>query len=241
VIEQEQSPETPPTPSGSEVVLSRRQFFSVSLIGGSALGTIGLVYTPGVSEELAKKLRDKPVLDRLRDEALVNRRNGISTAIETVIMWAGNMALADVLDRTSIKHGGHAGDGEYYAEQVEKAPMKTYLQNNMVIPVIEEMIFRLLPSAFFRDGKAPDTSLRWNVGLTSAALFSLMHNFSMPKPGKIAIHLDSLPLEQMVLGAYCWYAQRKGGFFHATAAHVAYNNLCMHYPDILGTRDREEK
>ena len=51
----------------------------------------------------------------------------------------------------------------------------------------------------------------------------------MNKPSKIRIHLNSLPLEQMILGAYCWYAQRKGGFFHAAGAHVLYNNLCAAY------------
>jgi hypothetical protein len=210
------------------ITMSRRGFMFGSVVGGTVLTWLALSRTK-LQYEIVDKLEKQSLIERLRSEALSNRRNGIRTAVEAIVVWASNVAIGEIADRLKVSHGGHAGDGPLYDEQLEEAPYRTYARDNFLIPIIEEAIFRLLPSAFFSEETPPNVKLHWKVGLASTAVFSAIHNFSKPEHDKIRIHLDSLPLEQMVLGAYCWYAQRRGGFMHAAGAHVLYNNLCEAY------------
>ncbi|HIF33627.1 MAG TPA: CPBP family intramembrane metalloprotease [Planctomycetes bacterium] len=220
---------TEPEQGGArQITVSRRGFIVGSVFGGSALTLLMLTRTQLLSR-MVDKLEKRSLLERLRSEALSNRRNGIRTAVEALVVWATNIGVGEIADRLKVSHGGHAADGPLYDEQLEEAPYATYARDNFLIPIIEEAIFRLLPSAFFSEEKSPNVKLHWKTGLASTAIFSAIHNFSKPEHNKIRIHLDSLPLEQMVLGAYCWYAQRRGGFIHAAGAHVLYNNLCEAY------------
>lgn len=208
--------------------MSRRSFMVGSIVGGTGLAWLVLSQTR-VRDEMMRRLNRKSLTERLKSEAVSHRRSGIRTAVETIVVWAGNIGIGEIADRMNVSHGGHAADGDFYEEQYEESPYVVLARDNFLIPVIEEAIFRLLPSAFFTEEKGPDIRLHWKTGLTSTLIFAAIHNFSKPEADKICVHLDSLPLEQLVLGAYCWYAQRYGGFVHAAGAHVAYNNLCEAY------------
>ncbi len=186
---------------------------------------LAVLTRPSVQKFVFEKLGTEPFPNRVKAEATANHRSLLRTAIETVGVFFTNVFLGKLLDRAGVDHGGHAADGEFYEEQLEAAPVSIYVRDNVVIPAIEESVFRLLPSAFF----SSDRDLHWGTGLASAALFASVHNVSKPEADKITIHLDSLPTEQFVLGCYCWWAQRRGGFIHSAGSHILYNNLCEAY------------
>jgi hypothetical protein len=211
-----------------EIEVSRRAFMTTAIAGGGS-AIIGALSIPRVREEVDARLDRMSIQQRLSSEALSHRRSALTTAIQSIVMWVGNMTVSELLSKTKLEHGGHAGDGQLYGEQMETRPVKTYLRDNFLIPVVEEMLFRLLPSSLFAEEKPPQVKLHWEVGIASTLVFGMVHNFSKQRPDAITIHLKSLPLEQLIMGSYCWYAQRKGGFFHAAGAHVLYNNLCALY------------
>jgi hypothetical protein len=211
-----------------EVTMSRRNFLVGTIAGGTAVGWLVLSQT-NLDQEIGERLAKKSLVERVKSEAMSHRRSGIRTAVESIVVWAANIGMGAVADKLKVEHGGHAADGEFYEEQLEESPYAIYARDNWLIPVIEEAIFRLLPSSLFSEEVSPNVQLHWKTGLASTVVFAAIHNFSKPEADKIRLHLDSLPLEQLVLGAYCWYAQRRGGFIHAAGAHDLYNNLCELY------------
>lgn len=216
-----------PSKNPRELTISRRSFIVGTVVGGTAAG-MAVVTSTAVQDFLFRKLNQRPLLKRIAKEATSNRRSAFWTVVETLGTWIFNVAIGYFADRIGVDHGGHAADGDLYAEQLQESPVQLYLRDNIAIPVVEEAIFRLLPSAFFSDEVDP-LNMRWGTGIASATLFAAVHNFSKPEADRITLHLDSIPVEQFVLGVYCWHAQRRGGFRHAAGAHVLYNNLCEAY------------
>ncbi|MDG2103273.1 MAG: lysostaphin resistance A-like protein [Pirellulaceae bacterium] len=217
---------TEPQKKPREIRMSRRLFFALAIGGGSA-ACVAAMAAPPIREQLFEKLDSQTLEERIIAEATDNRRSWILTAVETVCAFGAVVGVGSLIDRlTGIKHGGRAGDGELYAEQAEEAPLATYVRDIWLIPIIEEAFFRLIPSSLFAEEKPPNIRMHWGTGLTSAAVFAGIHNFSKPEPQVIVMHLDSLPVEQFAMGAYWWYAQRTGGYLHAAGSHVLYNNLC---------------
>ena len=216
------------TDLGRGVTFSRRAFFVGAILGGTAVAVAAT--TPQAARQwLFKKMDQQPLEQRVIAEAKSHRRPFWRTLVESIVMWAANIGLGAVVDRLGLQHGGRAADGELYAEQVEDSPVGLYAQECWILPIVEEGFFRLFPSSFFVEEQPPNIDNHWGTGLVSAALFAAIHNFSKPEEGKIRLHFDSVPLEQFVLGVYCWYAQRQGGFVHAAGSHVLYNHLCEAY------------
>ena len=218
------------------VTMSRRLFIAGTLVGGTAAAFAGASLVPRETlNSFMRTFEDRPLPFRVRDEAKRNERSFLRTAIETVLVFAANVGLGHLIDRFGIEHGGHAADGELYEEQLAKKPVTVYVRDNIAMPLFEESMFRLLPSAMF-----PTPGMQWPVGLAANAVFAGIHNVSKPDYDKITIHFDSLPVEQFVLGAYCWYAQRSGGFLHSAGSHVLYNNLCEAYWHLYEKKLYEE-
>lgn len=203
------------------------EFTRAEFLSTISLGTIAGLGLLAVKTDVAQKLADKPITERIIEESTHNRRALLSSFIESVAVWATNHVTAIGLEKLGIKNGAHAGDGKLYEEAVNKKTLQTYLSSNLFIPLMEEVMFRLIPSSFL-DGKDRG-SIRWDVGLTSNVIFALIHNFGNPEENKYTVSLTSIPLVQFVLGSYCWYAQRTGGFIHSAGAHILYNNLCSAY------------
>jgi hypothetical protein len=207
-----------------EVTFNRRQLYGVltaSLFGGGA--------AVNAFTDIPERLERQGLLSRIVSEVGQNRRHAVATLIETLAVWAGAMVVCDQMNQRGIAHGTYAGEGEAAAQFALHHPFLDYLHPNVSMPLFEEFVFRLLPSALFAEEQPPNVKLHWVTGLSANAAFALMHNFSNPEPGKFSFKLDSLPLEQYILGAYCWYVQRRGGFMHAVGAHMLYNHLCSAY------------
>lgn len=227
---------TEPERKSREFTVSRRMFIAGALVGGTAAIVGGAMLVPREQlNSLMRSLHQPPLAVRIPTEAKRNDRSIFRTAFETLIVFASNVGLGHLSDFLGIDHGGHAADGELYEEQVEAKPVSMYVQHNIAMPIFEESMFRLLPSAM-----VSSPGMHWRLGLASTALFASIHNFSKPAHDKITVHLDSLPVEQFVLGAYCWYAQRSGGFLHSAGSHVLYNNLCEAYWQLFEKKQYEE-
>jgi Type II CAAX prenyl endopeptidase Rce1-like len=207
-----------------DVTFSRRQMYGVIAVAAFS-GVAGIA----AFTEIPERLQRKNLLDRVLSEIGENRQSAISTLVESTVMWAGNMILCNFMDKKGIQHGTHAYDGVGAEEFTENHPIRDYIHSTLTMPVIEEMVFRLVPASLFNEERLPNIKLHWDTGLVANSVFSIMHNFGSPQPGKFTFTIDSLPLEQFILGAYCWYAQRTGGFIHAAGAHILYNNLCTAY------------
>lgn len=218
-----------------EVTPNRRELYGV-LAAAAFAGSAAMV----TLTDIPHRLERQNLLDRISSEIGQHRRSAVSTLVESIVLWAGNMKLANLMDSGGIMHGTHAAEGQGAIEFAERHPVLDYLGSNFMKPLVEEAIFRLAPSSLFAEEHPPNVQLHWDVGLTANVIFSVIHNFGSPEPGKFKFTLTSLPLEQFILGAYCWHAQRRGGFAHAVGAHVLYNNLCVAYEMRQNLRDSAE-
>jgi len=207
-----------------EVTLNRRQLYAAiaSCMGAGAIAACAFTDIP-------QRLQQQGLMDRVISEVGQNRRNAVYTLAESIALWAGNMLVCNAMDARGVLHGTHAMDGAAAQEFADRYPIPDYLHKNFAMPLFEEALYRLLPSSLFSEEQSPDIKLHWATGLTANAVFSMIHNFSSRKPGEFTLTVDSLPLEQFLLGTYCWYVQRRGGFMHAAGAHMLYNNLCSAY------------
>ena len=220
-----------------ELTFNRRQLYAMLAAGALGGGAAIQVFT-----DIPERLERKNLLDRIISEVGQNRRNAVYTLAESIAVWAGSMAVCNQMDARGISHGTHASDGELAEEFARNHPIRDYVHANCMMPLLEEAMFRLVPSALFSEEKPPHVGLHWVTGLSANTIFALIHNVGNPEAGKFTFSLDSLPLEQFILGAYCWYAQRKGGYVHAAGAHVLFNNLCSAYqqrPDFGGWSNQE--
>jgi len=206
--------------SSIELTLNRRQLY---------FALTACVVTIGACTDIPERLQRQNLLDRVLREVGQNRREAVRTLIESIAVWAGGMLVCDTMNAFSITHGTHAHDGAAAQNFSQNHPIRDYLHTNFTMPLFEEAVFRLLPSALFCEERPPNIKIHWVAGLTANTVFALLHNFSQPEPGKFTFTVDSLPLEQFILGAYCWYVQRTGGFIHAAGAHMLWNNLCTAY------------
>lgn len=127
-----------------------------------------------------------------------------------------------------------AAVGPIAEEEARSRPLKEYVKMNLFVPVAEEVIFRLIASSFLLEEKL--RPIRWDVGLSAAAVFAAIHNVGQLEEKKYCLNITSLPLEQFALGTYIWYAIRTGGFGHAAVGHIIYNHACSIYPQGLALR-----
>lgn len=137
------------------------------------------------------------------------------------IVLAGKILGAEIAtgvigQATGLKVG-NAG-AKQIMERAKKAPFKTATNAVVVAPAIEELVFRAIPSTtadFLNPSDRGDK--RWALGTLASIAFAAAHNISADEP--------HLPLPQFVGGLGFWYAQRRGGYNHATVTHAANNAL----------------
>lgn len=206
----------------SELEFSRREFLSYFTLGG-----IASVVAIAAKTDAPERFANRPFKERFEEEFKQNRRGAVSTLVETMVAWIGVYLASHGLEKLGIESGGSAAEGQLYQESIEKNPAGTYARDNVIIPILEELAFRFIPSALI-DGKERG-QIRWDVGLTSSAIFALIHTVAHPEDDKFTVSLTRLPLEQFILGSFCWYLQRKGGTLHAIGAHLLYNNMWAAY------------
>jgi hypothetical protein len=97
------------------------------------------------------------------------------------------------------------------------------IESVLIMPVIEEVIFRLVPLVFMRLVLKQKKSLILNV--ISSAVFAFCHNFTWNISNILAsrYHSGWIPLPQFICGLFLWHIARKYGVIWAIASHGAIN------------------
>jgi membrane protease YdiL (CAAX protease family) len=145
--------------------------------------------------------------------------------------------IHEAVQRIGVQQGG-AGIGETKKSNILKdKPLKSFFLTVLLAPLIEEAGFR----AQFSDAVKPcDNQIRWDIGVLSSALFSLIHVIG-PKDNGTGLKFNkTLPLTQFLGGLFYWYFMRTRGVLHAMLAHVM-NNAVFAGSNILTYRILPEK
>lgn len=135
----------------------------------------------------------------------------ITTVTETAVLYAANKAVQWAARRHNIELGHGRKNMKARAQFIEKHPVAAAALVMGVAPVLEEFVFRKVPSDLL-DERADNAKPRWDVGTGINLGFMAMHT------GK-----DGIPVPQFFLGQYAWRTQRELGYKYAVIAHATYN------------------
>lgn len=102
------------------------------------------------------------------------------------------------------------------------------LVRTLLIPPLEEGVCRGIPNLILMALKARGP--QWKVGLPVSILFAAYHNVYTDEQGKHLFSTDTLPLNQLIGGAFVWKMMRDRGWMHAVVAHSVYNVI-----DVIGS------
>lgn len=143
---------------------------------------------------------------------------------------AGLGLASEVISVVAMKSiglsAGNAGMNEM-SKKIAKKPVKGAIGMVALGPALEEAAFRWLPStaADFIHPRGRN-SRRWILGTLNSIGFAAIHNYKTEKAEK-----TMYPVPQFITGMFQWYAQRRGGYKHATFTHAFHNAVI--YPLVL--------
>ncbi len=121
---------------------------------------------------------------------------------------------------------------------------KVYSKIGCSQPVLEELLFRVLPSML-----RPGPGAEWLVGIPTSLAFAGVHNLvsagaetkrAVPLSSNVKLSLDYVPVSQFLLGAFCWYTARRYGELAPVVAHV-FNNQAAAISVVLGGRKNQQR
>ena len=161
-------------------------------------------------------------------------------AWESVLFQGGQYALSAICNYLKLPVGNATLQGGELpksvvvsvVERFERDPplsAKLYASVAWLAPLSEESLFRVVPHALLsRDG------MRWEVGLPFNVAFAGIHNLVDAHQGTkravelsetVKLSLDTFPLSQFMLGAFCWYVTRRYGELAPILAHSLNNHV----------------
>jgi hypothetical protein len=161
-------------------------------------------------------------------------------AWESVLFQSGQYALAAICNHLKLPVGNatlKAADISKntvisVVERFEKdplLPMRLYGSVAWLAPLSEETLFRLVPQVLLRrDG------MMWEVGIPFNLAFAGIHNIvdirqetkrAIELSEAVKLSLDTFPLSQFMLGAFCWYVMRRYGELAPILAHSLNNQV----------------
>ncbi len=139
----------------------------------------------------------------------------LQTMSEASLLFFCNSVFGHILHSNGIRSGN------------QKIRVPNFFETVVQAPLLEEMLYRYLPSLLMDDHDAdmgrllPGANRRkdmhWKAGTVSAACFASQHCFDGYR------FVPSLPLQQFLGGLYLWYLVRERGVDHAILAHSSYN------------------
>lgn len=165
-----------------------------------------------------------------KDESILKMMNDVcgNTCVALSVSIASIVALKHFFGIAAGNPGASVEDSILLADRVKDA-----LLSIAVLPVIEEGLFRFVPS-FLSDLASKGKSIGNNcigVGIISTAIFGFAHNF-IPGVAENAMSLGNgwsfsyeLPLPQLILGACFWTQMRQHGIRGALFSHALVNSL----------------
>ena len=174
-------------------------------------------------------------------------------AWDTVFYQVGSMCFSSALVSLGIRTGNASSAGSLFRkprggefdaflekmlDDPEGAGIRIYHVLCVRAPIIEEALFRIIPS--YLSGGA---GKRWDVGIPTSALFALLHNLTARETPGLGIPLGAerklaltwVPLPQFMMGCYFWYLMREHGALAALLTHSGANHLSG-LPMLMGGR-----
>lgn len=159
------------------------------------------------------------------------------TAIEQSLMIGAKYIAHAIFKKLKIEHGDKSMTDEEIIKSLRDYPIATLFASGVFVPVIEEALFRGLPSAFIDTN---DTRRRWEIGIPTSLLFALVHNVSKEESGKLQF-IKSVPINQFMGGLFYWYLMREKGYSHAVFAHSMNNAIPLSIGILLFKAFPEKK
>jgi len=144
-------------------------------------------------------------------------------------LWLLPVEFGLILALTAIGiNVGNAGAQEI-DDMLERGPAYFLALGAVIVPVLEELMFRLLPSAISDGILRRKHGQRWVLGFATALAFALAHNLST-EGGEHAIALTqnlylylSVPVSQFVFGLLLWDLMRRYGLWASAFSHMLHN------------------
>ena len=220
--------------------LSRKTFLEF-LVGASLILTLPELFPKSDQVQEKTKEEKKNIVDSVQnsvehftqsidwqkfDKNLSKDTSYIEAIVGQTLIRIASEIGERILKDLNIKTGNQSLTNKEVEEMLKKAPIESYVRTVIVGPLMEEWIFRLIPSAFAdRNTRRKDSF--WELGIPVTAIFALIHNIEDIKVGDkttLKLHLDSIPLNQFMSGLFFWHLMRQKGFNHAVLAHMFNNN-----------------
>jgi len=224
-------------------ILSRRSFIKfLGAMGASvALEQIGVKTAKAQGNEDAEKnpetenqesiSQEKSVTEPKPETSTKTQRPGeeqenkegsyMETVVEQSLMMGAKHIASAIFEKLKIEHGNPLLSDEKIIEYLRDKPISGLLEAGVLGPIIEEALFRALPSGFIDKN---DKRSRWEIGIPTSLLFALVHNLKKEESGELQF-AKSVPISQFMGGLFYWYLMREKGYSHATMAHSMNNAI----------------
>lgn len=212
-----------------QAVLSRRDFLNF-------IGAIGVAVTTGqIGIKTAQAHENKKTSGM---EQYTKEHSYTETAIEQSLIMGANYVAEAIFEKLKIEHGNKTLNVEDIIEYFRDKPIDGLLKVGILGPVIEETLFRALPSGLFINKK--DAQHRWDIGIPVSLLFALSHNLKQEEWGELQF-VKSVPFSAFIGGLFYWYLMREKGYSHAVMAHSINNTIPMSIGILLFKAYPEER
>lgn len=222
-------------------VLSRREFLKfIGAIGATvAMGQVGIKTAEAQETSETTKTNDRERQEGIAQTDMQPKSENIShetqtseeeqkdidsyteTAIEQSLMMGAKYIANAVFEKLKIENGNKSMSDEEIIEYLEDESISTLFTSGVLAPIIEEALFRALPSGFINQN---DKGHRWEIGIPTSFLFALMHNFKKEESDEWSF-TKAVPISQFMGGLFYWYLMREKGYSHATMAHSMNNAI----------------
>ena len=149
-------------------------------------------------------------------------------ALTGVLFASAKLLTQEVFNHLKIDsaHFMQHESQKQYLELLRSAPLDTIFTTCLAAPIIEEVVFRLLPSQYA--DRNENMGLAWNIGIPISAVFALMHNItqdrSKPFLKSFSFDTESFSVPAFAAGLVFWYLQRTYGIQASMIAHIASNS-----------------
>jgi len=222
---------------------SRRSFLKFILAAGAATSLSDLNIETAdaqepVSDEGAEEDATESVTSIKLDEKTEEAKNPYTqTLLEQGLVMVAKSIAESTFEKLGIEHGNKSLTDERLVEMLRDKPIEGLLEGGILGPVLEEAIFRALPSSLINNMSRRS---RWGIGISSTVLFALAHNREPDESGNIQF-AKSIPISQFMGGLFYWYLMRERGYTQAVLAHSANNTVALSIGILLFKSYPDEK
>lgn len=204
-IDRDRPGEQKPSEYEPSIVLPRRDF--IKFMGGLAL-TLGLAQagipeaqaaSPSNTSQAQEDSAPMTPIKETYEETQIGQTIAESTlvTIGKILILASNQSLRRKEPRIYIN-----------------GPVDA-IEATTILPLLEEAVFRALPSYLIDQAGGKMGELYWQIGVPTSSAFAAIHG------------LKPIPLTHFLGGVYNWYVMRKRGYGHAVTAHATNNAIFL--------------